>query len=92
MLFQKVINASVRCFFVCVYSSSAYFLVVKWSISKKSIIFQGSREGSPNIFQGGGPIFTRLGVQLLVKLVIFQGGPDLLDPHLCKAWHRRGQV
>ena len=34
--------------------SSAYFKEVKWSISKKSIIFQGSR---------GGPTFSR-GVQL----------------------------
>ena len=31
-----------------------YFTEVKWSISKKSFIFQGSRGGSTFIFQGGG--------------------------------------
>ena len=31
------------------------FTEVKWSISKKSIIFQGFRGGS-NIFQGGGGV------------------------------------
>ena len=56
--------------------SSAYFTEVKWSISKKSIIFQGSRgdptfprgvqhfPGGSNIFQGGST-FSR-GVQLLI--------------------------
>ena len=44
--------------------SSAYFTEVKWSISKKSIIFQGSR---------GGPTFSR-GVQL------FPGGSNCLFP------------
>ena len=39
--------------------SSAYFTEVKWSISKKSIIFQGSRGGltfSTGGGGGGGPI------------------------------------
>ena len=43
--------------------SSAYFTEVKWLISKKNVIFQGSgggpnfsRGGGSNIFQGGGPI------------------------------------
>ena len=35
------------------YQSSAYFTEVKWSISKKSIIFQGSR-GGPTFCRGGG--------------------------------------
>ena len=35
------------------FSPQLIFTEVKWSISKKSIIFQGSRGGS-NIFQGGG--------------------------------------
>ena len=47
-----------------VFWSSAYFTEVKWSISKKSFIFQGSRWGptfsrGSNLFQGGG-------VQLLI--------------------------
>ena len=33
---------------------------VKWSISKKSIIFQGSR-GGPTFSRGGGPTFSRGG-------------------------------
>ena len=37
--------------------SSAYFIEVKWSISKKSIIFQGYR-GGPT-FSRGGPTFSR---------------------------------
>ena len=40
-----------------------FFTKVKWSISKKSIIFQGSRGGP--IFSRGGPTFSR-GVQLLI--------------------------
>ena len=39
--------------------SSAYFIEVKWSISKKSIIFQGYR-GGPT-FSRGGPTFSRGG-------------------------------
>ena len=45
--------------------SSAYFSEVKWPISKKCIIFQGSR---------GGPTFSRGGVQL------FPGGSNCLFP------------
>ena len=45
--------------FFCFFWSSAYFTEVKWLISKKTIIFQGSRVG---------PTFSR-GVQL------FPGGP-----------------
>ena len=37
----------------------------KWSISKKSIIFQGSR-GGPTFSRGGGPTFSKGGVQLLI--------------------------
>ena len=49
------------------FKSSAYFTEVKWSISKKSIIFQGSR-GGPTFSRGGGggPTFSRGGVQLLI--------------------------
>ena len=38
---------------------SAYFTEVKWFISKKTIIFQGSR-GGPT-FSRGGPTFSRGG-------------------------------
>ena len=48
-------------FFFFFFKSSADFTEVKWSISKKSIIFQGSRGGltfcrggGSNFFQGGG--------------------------------------
>ena len=53
----------VFCIFFCffLFKSSAYFTEVKWSVSKKSVIFQGSRggptfsRGGSNFFQGGGP-------------------------------------
>ena len=43
----------------CFFLSSAYFTEVKWSISKKSIFFQGSRGGQTfsrgvQLFPGGG--------------------------------------
>ena len=44
------------------YLSSAYFTEVKWLISKKTIIFQGSR-GGPTFSRGGG------------GSNFFQGGP-----------------
>ena len=57
------------------FKSSAYFTEVKWSISKKSIIFQGSRGGptfsrGPNFFQRGGgggrdPLFPPLDPHLV---------------------------
>ena len=40
-------------FFLFFFSSSAYFTEVKWLISKKTIIFQGSR-GGPTFSRGGG--------------------------------------
>ena len=49
-------------FFLFFLYSSAYFTEVKWLISKKTIIFQGSR-GGPTFSRGGG------GAQL------FPGGP-----------------
>ena len=52
-------KSSDNVFFVF-FLSSAYFTEVKWSTSKKSNIYQGSRWG---------PSFSRGGVQ------IFQGGP-----------------
>ena len=74
-------------------TSSAYFTEVKWSISKKSIIFQGSR-GGPTFSRGGGggrgssclfPVETHITCD-------FPGGsgppvppPPPLDPHLCIA-------
>ena len=72
-------------FFFVFFLSSAYSSEVKWLISKKTIIFQGSR-GS-NFFQGGG------GVQLLIPYrnpynLWFSRGvrtpcpPPPLDPHL----------
>ena len=51
-----------------VFKSSAYFTEVKWLISMKAIIFQGSRVRS-NFFQGGG------GVQL------FPGGIPYRNPY-----------
>ena len=74
--------------------SSAYFAEIKWLISKKTVIFQGSR-GVQHFPGGGVQLFPR-GVQL------FQGGgpipyiacdfpggggpdplsPPTLDPHL----------
>ena len=51
-------------FFFFFFFFFSYFTEVKWSISKKSITFQGSR---------GGPIFSR-GVQL------FPGGSNCLFP------------
>ena len=46
-------------FFLFFFSLSAYFREVKWSISEKYIIFQGSR-GGPT-FSRGGPTFSRGG-------------------------------
>ena len=62
--------------------SSAYFTEVKWSISKKPIIFQGSR-GGPTFSRGGGggglnclfPIETHITCDFSVG-----GGPDPLSP------------
>ena len=79
-------NVFFFCFF---FSSSAYFTEVKWSISKKSIIFSRCQRGS-NIFQGGGggggvQHFPG-GVQLLTpyrnpyNLWFSKGGPDPLSP------------
>ena len=73
------------------FSSSAYFTEVKWLISKKTIIFQGSR-GGPTFpgGGGGGPTFSR-GSNCLYPIEThitcdFSGGsgpPDPpLDPHL----------
>ena len=64
---DKKKEALTTLFFVFVFCSysSAYFTEVKWSISKKSIIFQGSR---------GGPIFSR-GVSNF-----FQGWSNCLFP------------
>ena len=53
-------------FFLCLFfQSSAYFTEVKWSISKKSIIFKVLGGGGSNIFQGGVQLFPG-GVQLLI--------------------------
>ena len=48
-------------FFFFFFKSSAYFTEVKWSISKKSITFQGSRGGPTFSRGGGGPTFSRGG-------------------------------
>ena len=62
--------------FFCFFSSSAYFTKVKWSILKKSFIFQGSR---------GGPTYSK-GVQL------FPEGVQLLIPdrNPYNLWFSRG--
>ena len=70
--------------------SSAHFTDGKWSISKKSITFQGSRGGS-NIFQRGSNFFQG-GSNCLFPIEThitcdFSGGvwtpcPPPLDPHL----------
>ena len=44
-------------FFFFFFLSSAYITEVKWSISKKSIIFQGSRGGLTFSRGGGGTNF-----------------------------------
>ena len=79
-------------FFFFFFWSSAYFTEVKWSISKKSVIFQGSRGGPTfsrevQLFPGGGggsnclfPIETNITCDFL-------GGvrtpcPPKRDPHL----------
>ena len=71
--------------------SSAYFTEVKWLISKKAIIFQGSR-GSPTFSGGGGGGGVQPfpgGIQLLIpyrnpyNFSRVSGPPDPpLDPHL----------
>ena len=56
-------NKALTTFFFLVLS---LFSEVKWSISKKTFIFQGSR-GGPNFSGGGGvQIFQGGGVQLLI--------------------------
>ena len=72
-------------FFFFFLRSSAYFTEVKWSISKKSVIFQGSRRGptlsrgGSNFFQGGSnclfPIETHI-----TCVFTGGGGPDPLPP------------
>ena len=57
---QKSSNNVFFVFFYVFFWSSAYFKEVKWSISKKSIIFQGSR-GGPTFSRGWGPTFSRGG-------------------------------
>ena len=59
---KKALTTLFVCFCFLLFSkSSAYFTEVKWLISKKNIIFQGSG-GGPNfstgaqLFPGGGPI------------------------------------
>ena len=81
-LTKKALTTFFFCFF---FLSSAYSSEVKWLISKKTIIFQGSR--GVQLFPGGGgsnclfPIETHITCD-------FPGGPDLLspppplDPHL----------
>ena len=70
-------------FFFVFFSPQLFFTEVKWLISKKSIIFQGSR-GGPT-FSRGGPTFSR-GVQL------FPGGVQLLVPYRnpYNLWFSRG--
>ena len=57
----------------------------KWLISKKTIIFQGSR-GDPTFSRGGGPTFPG-GSNCLFPIEThiaceFPGGGPPLDPHL----------
>ena len=46
-------KSSDNVFFLCFFSPQFIFTEVKWSISKKSIIFQGFR-GGPTFSRGGG--------------------------------------
>ena len=64
---DKKSSDNVIFFFYFFFKSSAYFTEVKWSISKNSIIFQGSRE-SPTFSRGGVQLFPGGGgeVQLLI--------------------------
>ena len=51
---KKNLTALFVCFCFLLFSkSSAYFTEVKWLISKRNIIFQGSG-GGPNFSRGGG--------------------------------------
>ena len=82
---KKALTTFFFFFFFFFFQSSAYFTEVKWLISKKTIIFQGSRggptfsRGGSNFFQGGGwsnclfPIETHITCD-------FPGGPDPLSP------------
>ena len=68
------------------FKSSAYFTEVKWSISKKSITFQGS--GGGPTFSRGGPTFSRGGggsnclfpIETHITCDFPGGGPDPLSP------------
>ena len=67
-------KALIAFFFFFFFSPQLIFTEVKWSISKKSIIFQGFR-GGPT-FSRGGPTFSRGGgVQLFPR-----GGSNCLFP------------
>ena len=77
-------------FFLVFFKSSAYFTEVKWSISKKSIIFQGSRgcltfprgRGS-NFFQGGSNCLFPIETHITCDIPGGSGPPvPPLDPHL----------
>ena len=72
--------------FVFFFYSSAYFTEVKWLISKKTIIFQGSR-GGPTFSRGGGPTFSRgsnclFPIETHITCDFPGGGPDPCPPPL----------
>ena len=72
------------------FQSSAYFTEVKWSISKKSIVFQGSRWGpifsrGSNFFQGVSNCLYHIEIHLICDFpegVRTPCPPPPLDPHL----------
>ena len=78
---------------VC-FSPQLIFTDVKWSTSKKSIIFQGFRGGSTFSRGGGGPTFSSCLFPIEIHITCdFPGGsgPPVppLDPHLWGISRRR---
>ena len=62
------------------FSPQLIFTEVKWSISKKSIIFQGFR-GGPRFSRGGGPTFSSCLFPIETNITCdFPGGPGPPDP------------
>ena len=83
------------CFFLVL---SLFYRSLEWSISKKSIIFQGSRGGptfsrggGSNFFQGGGGSNSLFPIETHITCYFpgGGGGPDPLspplDPHLMES-------
>ena len=86
---RSVWQKSSDVFFFVFFQSSAFFTEVKWSISKKSIIFQGSRRGLTFSRGGGGGSNCLFPIETHKTCDFPAGGgsgppapPPPLDPHL----------